>query len=219
MSMKIRPNSIIPAPSVLKGLKYVDSIAYFKGYEEILRWTPDGFNTHGWNHYGPRIFHPSIQKQAYSNLSAVWGCSGIVSANIVISRVELDYKMPVRINQFGYFYPCSRYAVERRLYLPHLRDSDRRQSERYLENRRSLRCRSPTCGCIQTGGRMEPLHDFVIGDKITVELNGKIVSNWKAEPRGKIKDFAKEGYIGLQNHDDHSHIYFKIFCKSALIAL
>jgi len=33
-------------------------------------------------------------------------------------------------------------------------------------------------------------------------------------PRGKIKDFSSEGYIGLQNHDSLSPVYFRdIFIK------
>jgi hypothetical protein len=36
----------------------------------------------------------------------------------------------------------------------------------------------------------------------------KIV-DWEAEPRGKVEDFAAKGYIGLQNHDDQSPVYFR----------
>ena len=47
-----------------------------------------------------------------------------------------------------------------------------------------------------------------------MELNGQKVLDWEAEPRGKIKDFAERGYIGLQNHDDRSPVYFRnIFVK------
>ena len=48
-----------------------------------------------------------------------------------------------------------------------------------------------------------------VGNVITVEINGQQVVNWKAEPRGKIRDFAPEGYIGLQNHDSNALIQFK----------
>jgi hypothetical protein len=30
-----------------------------------------------------------------------------------------------------------------------------------------------------------------------------------AEPRGKVEDFAARGFIGLQNHDDQSPVYFR----------
>jgi hypothetical protein len=34
------------------------------------------------------------------------------------------------------------------------------------------------------------------------------------EPHGKIKDFAAEGYFGLQNHDSISPVFFRnIFAK------
>jgi hypothetical protein len=48
-----------------------------------------------------------------------------------------------------------------------------------------------------------------IDDNIKVELNGKLINNWKAEPRGKIKSFAKKGYIGLQNHDSEAKVSFR----------
>jgi len=48
-----------------------------------------------------------------------------------------------------------------------------------------------------------------IGEQIKVELNDQEVIDWRAEARGKVKDFAREGYIGLQNHDSRSPVYFK----------
>jgi hypothetical protein len=59
---------------------------------------------------------------------------------------------------------------------------------------------------------------FVItfqGSHITVVLNGTKVVDWNAEPRGKVRDFAARGYIGLQNHDDRSPPRFRnIFVKA-----
>ena len=46
-------------------------------------------------------------------------------------------------------------------------------------------------------------------DLIKVELNGQLINEWNAEPRGKIRSFANEGYIGLQNHDNHAKISFR----------
>lgn len=48
-----------------------------------------------------------------------------------------------------------------------------------------------------------------VGDRITVGLNGAQVVDWVAEPRGKVEDFAPLGYIGLQNHDVATSIYFR----------
>lgn len=55
-----------------------------------------------------------------------------------------------------------------------------------------------------------------VGKHIEVELNGKKVVDWEAEPRGKVKDFAPTGYIGLQNHDDRSPVYFRNIYAKAL---
>ena len=52
------------------------------------------------------------------------------------------------------------------------------------------------------------------GDKIIVYLNGVKVQDWKVEPRGKIKNFADKGYIGLQNHDWETAVFYRnIFLK------
>lgn len=48
-----------------------------------------------------------------------------------------------------------------------------------------------------------------IGNHLTVELNGEVVVDWDAEPRGKVRDFASRGYVGLQNHDHDSSVWFR----------
>ena len=59
---------------------------------------------------------------------------------------------------------------------------------------------------------------FVItfqGNHLTVVLNDQKVVDWAAEPRGKVRDFARQGYIGLQNHDEAGGISFRnIFIKT-----
>jgi len=54
-----------------------------------------------------------------------------------------------------------------------------------------------------------PVKITCLGARIQIELNGKPILDWSQEPRGKIKDFALEGYIGLQNHDSESPVYFR----------
>ncbi len=33
--------------------------------------------------------------------------------------------------------------------------------------------------------------------------------DWEAEPGGKVRDIAPEGYVGFQNHDSVSPPYFR----------
>ena len=47
------------------------------------------------------------------------------------------------------------------------------------------------------------------GSRLQVELNGELVVDWEAEPRGKVEDFAPRGYVGLQNHDSESPVFFR----------
>ena len=53
------------------------------------------------------------------------------------------------------------------------------------------------------------------GNHVTVVLNDRKVIDWNAEPRGKVRDFAARGYVGLQNHDDRSPVKFRnIFIRA-----
>ncbi len=48
------------------------------------------------------------------------------------------------------------------------------------------------------------------GDSIAVELNNRLINNWKIKtPVAKIKTWFPQGYIGLQNHDKNRHVYFR----------
>jgi hypothetical protein len=68
---------------------------------------------------------------------------------------------------------------------------------------------APSAAAFRPAGEWNHMKISFIGEQIKVELNGQEVINWRAEPRGKVKDFAREGYIGLQNHDSRSPVYFK----------
>jgi hypothetical protein len=58
-------------------------------------------------------------------------------------------------------------------------------------------------------GEWNEMEIAFVGDRITVSLNGAMVTDWVAEPRGKIRDFAERGYIGLQNHDWETSVFFR----------
>jgi hypothetical protein len=58
-------------------------------------------------------------------------------------------------------------------------------------------------------GEWNDMEISFVGDRITVILNGEKVIDWHAKPRGKIRDFADRGYIGLQNHDWDTSVYFR----------
>jgi hypothetical protein len=74
---------------------------------------------------------------------------------------------------------------------------------------------APTRAASNPPGEWNHYNITFVGNRLQVELNGEEVLNWEAEPRGKVEDFAPRGYIGLQNHDDGSSVYFRnIFVKA-----
>ncbi|MGB7294508.1 MAG: DUF1080 domain-containing protein [Candidatus Aminicenantales bacterium] len=73
---------------------------------------------------------------------------------------------------------------------------------------------APTRGVSTPTGEWNHLKIICQGRRVRVELNRTEVLDWEMEPRGKVRDFAAEGYIGLQNHDSISPVYFRnIFIK------
>ena len=58
-------------------------------------------------------------------------------------------------------------------------------------------------------GEWNRMQITVRGKHINVNLNGEQIIDWDAEPRGKVKDFAEQGYFGLQNHHSKVHVSFR----------
>ena len=68
---------------------------------------------------------------------------------------------------------------------------------------------APICDAMNPSGQWNHYKITCKGDQYKVELNGAVVIDWNAEPRGKISSFSDKGYLGLQNHDDHAIVQFK----------
>jgi hypothetical protein len=67
----------------------------------------------------------------------------------------------------------------------------------------------PSVDAARAPGEWNDMEISFVGDRITVVLNGTQVVDWEAEPAGKVEDFAARGYIGLQNHDADSSVWFR----------
>jgi hypothetical protein len=68
---------------------------------------------------------------------------------------------------------------------------------------------APSDSASRTPGEWNHFAITFRGSHLTVELNDKQVIDWDAVPRGKVRDFAARGFIGLQNHDDGSPVEFR----------
>ncbi len=202
-----------PSASIKKGLEYIDSITYFKGYDEILSRNRGRYSKRGWNHYGPGYFELDAKTgilKGQGGMGLFW--YSVKKYNDFV--LELDFKCAMDITNSGVF----------------LRVPDMPSSDDYIYHSFEIQIDDASEGIHMTGSAYDAeaptklaskptgeWNHFKItfkGSQISVEVNNIQVLDWAAEPRGKIRDFASEGYIGLQNHDSRAPVYFRnIFIK------
>ncbi|MFC1692600.1 family 16 glycoside hydrolase [Candidatus Latescibacterota bacterium] len=202
-----------PSPPIRKGLEYIKSITYYEGYTEILPSNNGRYSKHGWNHYGPGY----LELDEKTGILTSQGGMGLFWYSVKKYKdfiLDIDFKCAKEETNSGIF----------------LRVPEMLTSNSYIYHSFEIQIGDDGEGIHGTGavydaepprrqafkptGEWNHFSITFIGDKITVELNGEPVVDWKAEPRGKIRDFADEGYIGLQNHDSRAVVYFRnIFVK------
>jgi hypothetical protein len=185
-----------------------------QGYERILRQRRNGsFSKAGWNHYGPGYFELDEQTgvlASHGGMGLMWYAVEEYGDFVL----ELDFMTEVENANSGVF-----------VRVPGMPSSDE-----YIYHSWEIQIHDTSEGIHQTGGVYDaeaPSHlaskgpgewnhfkITFVGNRITVELNGETVTDWEAEPRGKVLDFAPRGYIGLQNHDRDTRTFFRdIFVK------
>lgn len=202
-----------PSPSIKKGLEYIESITYYKGFQELLSYGWGRFEKHGWNHYGPGYFEldPKTGILTSSGGMGLLWFSQKKYSNFIL---DLEYKCLDPKTNSGVFLRIPEFVT----------------SDDYIYHSFEIQIDDASSGIHQTGavydakstnekafkptGEWNHYRISFIGNVITVELNGTIIINWEAQPSGKIKDFAQSGYVGLQNHDSNAKVCFRnIFVK------
>ncbi len=191
-----------PEPDILKGIEYIKSITYYLGYTELSQ------SKHGWNHYGPGYFDLDEETGVLTS-SGGMGLFWYSSQKYKDFILELDYKCSTPTTNSGVFYRVPDFVI----------------SNEYIHKAFEVQIADNVKGNHGTGAiyDAEPTKVFAgkptgewnhykitcTGGHIKVELNSQLVVEWDMEPRGKIREWSKEGYFGLQNHDSHSPVYFK----------
>jgi len=183
------------------------------GFERILRLQDGRYSKHGWNHYGPGYFDLDAGTgvlTAHGGMGLFWYAAEPYGDFVL----ELEFRTTERRNNSGIF----------------LRVPEMPASDEYIYHSFEIQIDDASEGIHHTGavydaeapakdasrapGEWNHYRITFQGKRITVVLNGQQVVDWQAEPRGKIRDFAPRGYIGLQNHDDGSPVQFRnIFVK------
>ncbi len=183
------------------------------GYEQILKSHNGRYSKHGWNHYGPGYFDLDAETgilTSHGGMGLFW-YSAKEYGDFVL---ELEFKTAdVRTNS-GIFLRVPG-ILSSNDYIYHSFEIQIDDHEEGVHHTGAVYdAEAPSERASLAPGEWNHFKITFKGGHIEVELNGKKVVDWEAEPRGKITDFAQRGYIGLQNHDDRSPVYFRnIFVK------
>ena len=183
------------------------------GFEHILKSVDGTYSKAGWNHYGPGYFDldPTTGVlTSHGGMGLFWYAVREYGDFVL----ELDFKGTDQTTNSGVF-----------LRVPGVPSSDDYiyhsfeiqiddASEGIHHTGAVYDAQAPSAAASRPPGEWNHYAITFRGAHVTVELNGTKVVDWEAEPRGKVRDFARRGYIGLQNHDDRSPVSFRnIFVK------
>jgi hypothetical protein len=212
----------LPLPAILFGLAAIVAlgvglggagavaVSQDDGFEDLIGQRGDGtYHKGGWNHYGPGYFEldeDSGVLASHGGMGLFWYSARKYSD----FELELEFKTSKIESNSGVF-----------VRVPGMPSSDA-----YIFHSFEIQIYDATAeGVHQSGavydaepsthvaskptGEWNKFRIRFVGDQITVWLNREQVLDWAAEPRGKVEDFASAGYIGLQNHDHDSSVYFR----------
>ncbi len=202
-----------PVPPIRKGLDYIKNVTYYQDYEEILSRSFRTYSKHGWNHYGPGYFdldqNTGILK-GNGGMGIFWFSRKMLKDFIL----DLEYRCTDKFTNSGVFLRIPDMVMSNE-YIFHSFEVQINDSGKGIHKTAAVYdAEPPIKDAFRPSGEWNHMKIICIGDRIKVELNGVTVLDWEAEPRGKVRDFDREGYFGLQNHDSRSPIYFRnIFIK------
>ena len=202
-----------PMPAVRKSLDYLKSITYYQDAQELLGHGLWGYEKTGWNHYGPGYFDLDPRTgvlRSEGGMGLLWYSARkykdfVLELEYKCSKAETNSGVFVRVPEVPSSDDYIYHSFEIQIY--DAGEGIHKTAAVYDAEPTKLDAQKPV-------GEWNHMKITFQGRRLQVELNGKPVLDWQAEPRGKIKDFASEGYIGLQNHDGESPVYFRnIFVK------
>ncbi len=211
MKNKIR-NGFILALILLIAAGYflLNSSFAEEGFKTLLKYHKKrGYSKQGWNHYGPGYFTLDRKTgvlQSHDGMGLFWRAKKFKDFIL-----ELDYKCDLEKSNSGIFFRIPEMPVDNS-YISKSFEVQICDSEKSSHKTGALFDAKAPIEDIPTNGAKQWNHFRITckGKNITIELNGKLINEWEmAVPSGKIKNMFPEGYIGLQNHDHDSSVYFK----------
>ncbi|HDQ46332.1 MAG TPA: DUF1080 domain-containing protein [bacterium] len=202
-----------PSDQIRQGLEYIRSVTHYQDFEQLLGRRNGRYHKHGWNHYGPGHFELD-EKSGVLKGQGGMGLFWFSAKKFRDFVLELEFRCEDHYTNSGVF----------------LRVPDMPVSDDYIHRSHEIQIDNASRGIHQTGAVYDAVAPSSLafheagewnhyritfrGMRLTVELNGVQIIDWEAGPRGKVKSIAREGYIGLQNHDSRSPVYFRnVFVK------
>lgn len=178
------------------------------GYEQLLKASNGRYHKGGWNHYGPGYFELDPE----TGILTSHGGMGLFWYSVKEFEdfvLELDFKTSDIHTNSGVFVRVPGVPTSDDYIYHALEIQIDDASEGIHHTGAAYDAQAPTHSASNPPGEWNHCTITFQGDRLTVELNGEVVLDWEAEPRGKVRDLARRGYIGLQNHDDRSPVYFR----------
>lgn len=198
------------------------------GYIDLLGKNAQGkYNKHGWNHYGPGYFTLDPDTGVLSSRGGM-GVFWYSARQFKDFVLELDFmcdkdntnsgifvRMPNMPASNDYIFECFEIqiydaALSQKKHVMHTTDVKATDDSPLLHTTGAVYDAEPPTKMASLGsGEWNHYKITLQGLKYTIELNGQVVNEWMAEPRGKVATHWPKGYIGLQNHDDTSSVHFR----------
>jgi hypothetical protein len=177
-------------------------------FKQILRQVGGRYTKHGWNHYGPGYFELDPETgvlTSHGGMGLLW----YAVEEYGDFALELDFRCADANTNSGVFLRVPG-IVRSSAYIFHSFEIQIDPNGEGIHHTGAVYdAEAPLERASNPPGEWNHFTITFVQNHITVELNGKTVIDWEAEPRGKVADFAPRGFIGLQNHDDRSQVYFK----------
>ena len=199
---------LTPEPAVRKGLENIRKLTYYWDYAQLLPSSRGLYSKHGWNHYGPGYF----ELDEKTGVLKSQGGMGLFWYSVKKYRdfiLELDFKCAQENTNSGIFIRVPDVPTSDD-YIYHSFEVQIYDAGEGIHKTAAIYdAEAPSQDAAKPTGEWNHLKITCQGKRVRVEWNGMEVLDWEMEPRGKIKDFSAEGYIGLQNHDSISPVYFR----------
>lgn len=202
-----------PSPAIAEGIKYIEHITYYQDYRQLVGRDRGKYNKHGWNHYGPGYFILD-EKTGILKGQGGMGLFWYSAKKYQDFVLELDFMCGEHVTNSGVFLRIPNVPINNE-YIYQCYEVQIDNGSRDIHQTGAVYdALAPDSLVFKEPGEWNHYKISMKGMNITVELNDVKIVNWDTEPRGKVRSLAKEGYIGLQNHDSRAPVYFKnIFIK------